>query len=117
MLRAAIDRWLLAAKAEQGCCTRDPNSPLRRFAVGSMLVNRDNLEAGIPHLLKARAVRDEAGRISCLHAVGIAYASLGDLETALHYLRRAREAADSGRDAKLVDAIDEDLWLPEDAAK
>ena len=100
----------------RGALEQKPDSPQSHFSLGRMLVKQEDFEQGIPHLLKALAVEDEATRVSYLHAVGVAYASLGDLDNALRYLRRARESAAARGLTKLVESIDEDLRLLEDAA-
>jgi len=56
-------------------------------------------------------VQDEEARTSYLHAIGIAYAELGDLDNALRYMRQARERAVARNYTKLVETIDEDLRL------
>ena len=95
---------------------KDPDSPQSHFSLGRMLVKQENFEQGIPHLLKALAVENQETRTSYLHAAGIAYASLGDLDNALRYIRRARQTARAGNYTKLAESIDEDLWLLEGAA-
>jgi len=88
-----------------------PDFPQAHFNLGRILVKLENFEEGIPHLLKALATEDEESKASYLQALGIAYASLGDLENALRYMNRARQRASAQKQAKLVEGIDEDLRL------
>jgi len=94
---------------------QNPDSPQTHFSLGRMLVKQENFEEGIPHLLEALTVQDEEAKTSYLHAIGIAYAELGDLDNALRYMRQARERAVVRSHTKLVETIDEDLRLLADA--
>jgi len=90
-----------------------PEFPQAHFNLGRILVKQDNYEEGIPHLLKALATDDDQIKTSYLHAIGTAYASLGDLENAVLWMRLARQKAAAQNMAKLVQTIDEDLRLLE----
>jgi len=88
-----------------------PNSPKTHFSLGRILVKQENYEEGIRHLLKALATDEEETRTSYLHAIGIAFTSLGDLESGLRYLRLAREKAVALKQTSLLESIDEDMRL------
>jgi tetratricopeptide (TPR) repeat protein len=88
-----------------------PDFPKTHFSLGRILVKQEDYEAGIPHLLKALATEDEESKSSYLHAIGIAFGSVGDLENGLRYLRLARQKAAATNQTKLVETIDEDLQL------
>lgn len=89
----------------------NPDFPQAHFNLGRILAKQENFEEGIPHLLKALATEDEEIKASYIQALGIAFASLGDLENALRYMHLARQRASAQKQAKLVEGIDEDLRL------
>ena len=88
-----------------------PELPQPHFNLGRLLVEQQNYEEGIPHLLKALSTDDENLKTSYLQALGIAYASLGDIENALRYMNRARQRGTAQNQTKLVESIDEDLRM------
>jgi len=88
-----------------------PDFPQPHFNLGRILVEQGNYEEGIPHILKALSTEDESLKSSYLHALGIAFASFGDLENALRYMRLARQRASAQNQTRLVESIDEDLRL------
>lgn len=90
-----------------------PDFPQPHFNLGRILVKQEDYEEGIPHLLKALSTEDAVTRTSYLHAVGVAFASLGDLEDALRYMHVAREQAAARNQTELVESIDADLRLLE----
>ncbi|PYV07433.1 MAG: hypothetical protein DMG26_00115 [Acidobacteria bacterium] len=93
-----------------------PDFPQAHFSLGRILVRQEDYEQGIPHLLQALTTDDEEAKVSYLHAVGIAYADLGDLSNGLRYLHLAREKAAVRHQTALVKSIDDDLQLLEGAA-
>lgn len=95
----------------------NPNFPQAHFNLGRILVKQEDYEEGIPHLLKALTTQNEETKTSYLQAIGIAYASLGDLEDALRYLHLARDKATVQNQTKLVESIDDDLQLLEGNAR
>jgi tetratricopeptide (TPR) repeat protein len=88
-----------------------PAFPQAHFNLGRVLVKQEDFEEGIPHLLKALATEDEEIKASYFHALGIAFATFGDLENALRYMRLARQRASAQNQTRLVESIDEDLRL------
>jgi tetratricopeptide (TPR) repeat protein len=88
-----------------------PEFPQAHFNLGRVLVTQENYEEGIPHLLKALATKDQASKTSYLHALGIAFSSVGDLESAIRYLHLARAKAVANKETKLLAGIEEDLRL------
>ncbi len=92
---------------------KNPDFPQAHFNLGRILVKQENYEEGIPHLLKALTTENEETRTSYLQAIGIAFASFGDLENALSYLHLAREKAAARNQTSLMESIDDDLRLLE----
>ena len=92
---------------------KNPDFPQAHFNLGRILVKQENYEEGIPHLLKALTTENEEIRTSYLQAIGIAFASLGDLENALSYLHLARKKAAARNQTSLMESIDDDLRLLE----
>jgi tetratricopeptide (TPR) repeat protein len=88
-----------------------PELPQAHFSLGRILARQGNYSEGIQHLLRALTVQDEGTKVSYLYAVGLAYASAGDLENAVRYLRLARVKAAARNDSKLLDSVSEDLRL------
>ncbi len=106
-------KLLEAVEEFQKALEGSPDFPQANFSLGRVLVKEGKFEEGIPRLLKAVAVADEATKPSYLYAVGIAYADLGDLENGLRYLRLAREKAEAENQSSLLQRIDDDRRLLE----
>jgi tetratricopeptide (TPR) repeat protein len=90
-----------------------PDFPQAQFSLGRMLLKQENYEEGIPHLLRALSTDDEEIKSSYLHALGIAYADLGDLLNAVRYMHLSREKAAALHQANLLERIDQDLEMLE----
>lgn len=88
-----------------------PDFPQAHFSLGRILVKQENYEEGIPHLLKALSTGDEEKKASYLHALGIAYADVGDLVNASRYMRLARDKAAARHQSELLENINDDLRL------
>jgi tetratricopeptide (TPR) repeat protein len=88
-----------------------PGFPKTHFSLGRILVKQESYEEGISHLLKSLATEEPETKSSYLHAIGIAFATLGDVENGVRYLRVARRKAAAQNQAQLVETIDEDLRL------
>lgn len=88
-----------------------PGFPQAHFNLGRILAKQENYEEGIPHLIQALSTNEEDSKASYLQALGIAYASLGDVENARRYLRLARQTAAAHSQMQLAGSIDDDLKL------
>jgi tetratricopeptide (TPR) repeat protein len=89
----------------------NPEFSQARFSLGRLLVRQENFEEGIPHLVQALARASEDLQPSYLHALGLAFTNLGDIENGLRYLRLARGRATARQQTELLQSIDEDLQL------
>ncbi|PYS61746.1 MAG: hypothetical protein DMF76_10210 [Acidobacteria bacterium] len=92
-----------------------PDFPQAHFNLGRLLVNQGRYKDGIDELLKTLNTQDEETKATYLYAIGVAYARAGDRENGIHYLRLARDQAASRHQSSLLDSIDRDLRVLEEA--
>ena len=75
---------------------------------GRMLVNQQDYKEGIKELEKTIQPEDE-NTARYLYALGAAFARFGDRQSALRYIRQAREKAATRGQTDLLRSIDHDL--------
>ena len=85
-----------------------PNNRQAHFNLGRTLVNQRNYTEGIVELRKALEPQDE-DTPRYVYALGAALARSGDRESAVRYLRQAREGAEAHGQSALIASIDRDL--------
>ena len=91
-----------------------PDFRAAHFHLGRLLANRGAYDAAIGHFLRTLTPEDESTP-SYLYALGAAYARAGDRESALGYVRRARDQALSRGQTQLLSSIERDLRTLEGA--
>ena len=85
-----------------------PDFRLARFHLGRILVNQKKFNEAIQEFLKTLSPEDESTP-SYLYALAAAYARAGNRESALLYIRKAREQAVARGQTQLLVSIDRDL--------
>ena len=78
------------------------------FNLGRVLVNQEDYKEGIKELQKTIQPEDE-NTPRYLYALGAAFARFGDRQSALRYIRQAREKAAARGQTDLLRSIDHDL--------
>lgn len=91
---------------------RRPDYRLAHFHIGRLLANRKKYAEAIEHFLKTLTAEDDSTP-TYLYALAAAYARAGNKESALTYGRKARDAAASRNQTRLLDRIDKDLLVLE----
>ena len=86
-----------------------PDDAQAHFALGRIAVSQDDYAEGIRHFQICLRAEKGGNRPAYLYALGAAYARSGDRNSALQYLRQAREGAAALGQSKLVEAIQDDL--------
>ena len=109
-------RLLLEAAAEyQRAIENKPSDRQAHFNLGRILVNERKYQEGIAELEKTIAPEDEKTP-RYLYALGAAFARWGDRQSALRYIRRARQGAAARGQSDLLASIDRDLHALEGAS-
>jgi tetratricopeptide (TPR) repeat protein len=85
-----------------------PGDRQAHFNLGRILVNQQDYKEGIQELEKTIQPEDE-NTPRYLYALGAAFARSGDRQTALRYIRQAREKAAARGQTGLLASIDRDL--------
>lgn len=85
-----------------------PSDRQARFNLGRVLVNQRKYQEGIKELEKTIQPEDE-NTPRYMYALGAAFARSGDLQSALHYIRQARDGAVARGQSELVASIERDL--------
>ncbi len=85
-----------------------PNDRQAHFNLGRVLVNAEKYDEGIRELEKTIEPEDE-NTPRYMYALGAAFARSGDRESALRYIRKAREGAVALGQSGLVASIERDL--------
>lgn len=105
------------ALAEYEAAIKDrPDYRLAQFHVATILLNRKQYDEAIQHLLTTLSPEDE-DTPKYLYALGIAYGRSGNLESALKYIRMARDQAAARKQTELLANIDKDLRTLEQDVK
>ena len=100
---------LLEAEAEyRRAIENKPNNRQTHFNLGRVLVNQEKYEEGIRELKKTIEPEDE-NTPRYRYALGAALARSGDRDSALRYIRQAREGAVALGQSGLVASIERDL--------
>ena len=97
-----------AAAEYQKAIDNKPSDRQAHFNLGRILVNQKRYQEGISELGKTIDPEDEETP-RYLYALGAAFARLGDRQSALRYIRRAREGAEARGQSALLASIDRDL--------
>jgi superkiller protein 3 len=97
-----------AATEYRNAIENKPSDRQAHFNLGRILVNQKNYQEGIGELQKTIEPEDDKTP-RYLYALGAAFARSGDRESALRYIRRAREGAVARGQADLLASIDRDL--------
>ena len=106
---------LLEAEAEyRRAIENKPNNRQTHFNLGRVLVNQEKFEEGIRELKKTIEPEDE-NTPRYRYALGAAFARSGDRDSALRYIRQAREGAVTLGQSGLVASIERDLRALEPA--
>src|SRR6266581_7155921 len=85
-----------------------PSNRQAHFNLGRVLVNQQKYQEGIQELEKTIEPEDD-DTPRYVYALGAAFARSGDRQTALRYLRKAREEAVARGQSELVASIERDL--------
>lgn len=85
-----------------------PGDRQAHFNLGRILVNQKKFQEGIQELKKTIEPEDESTP-RYIYALGAAFARSGDRQTALLYIRRARDGAASRGQSSLLASIERDL--------
>ena len=110
-LGAVLEQRGRYAEAEvefQTAIAQQPGYRLAHFHLGRLLVNRKDFSAGIEHLLKTIEPEDDSTP-GYLYALGASYARAGERDSAIKYLREARDQAQSRGQHELLASIERDL--------
>src|SRR6266513_119852 len=100
---------LLEAEAEyRKAIENKPNNRQTHFNLGRLLVNQEKFEEGIRELKKTIEPEDE-NTPRYRYALGAAFARSGDRDSALRYIRQAREGAVALGQSGLLASIERDL--------
>ncbi len=100
---------LLEAEAEyRRAIENKPNNRQTHFNLGRVLVNQEKHEEGIRELKKTIEPEDE-NTPRYRYALGAAFARSGDRDSALRYIRQARDGAIALGQSGLVASIERDL--------
>ena len=100
---------LLEAEAEyRRAIENKPNNRQTHFNLGRVLVNQEKYEEGIRELKKTIEPEDE-NTPRYRYALGAAFARSGDRDSALRYIRQARDGAVALGQSGLVASIERDL--------
>jgi tetratricopeptide (TPR) repeat protein len=97
-----------AAAEYQKAIDNKPSDRQAHFNLGRVLVNQKKYQEGISELEKTIEPDDEKSP-RYLYALGAAFARSGDRQSALRYIRRAREEAAARGQSDLLASIDRDL--------
>jgi tetratricopeptide (TPR) repeat protein len=97
-----------AAAEYQKAIDNKPSDRQAHFNLGRILVNQKRYQEGISELEKTIEPEDEKSP-RYLYALGAAFARSGDRQSALRYIRRAREEAVARGQSDLLASIDRDL--------
>jgi tetratricopeptide (TPR) repeat protein len=101
-----------AATEYQKAIENKPGDRQAHFNLGRVLVNQKQYQAGIGELEKTIEPEDDKTP-RYLYALGAAFARSGDRQSALRYIRRAREGAAVRGQTDLLASIDRDLHVLE----
>ena len=100
---------LLEAEAEyRRAIENKPNNRQTHFNLGRLLVNQEKFEEGIRELKKTIEPEDE-NTPRYRYALGAAFARSGDRDSALRYIRQARDGAVALGQSGLLASIERDL--------
>src|SRR5437763_7034371 len=100
---------LLEAEAEyRKAIENKPNNRQTHFNLGRLLVNQEKFEEGIRELKKTIEPEDE-NTPRYRYALGAAFARSGDRDSALRYIRQARDGAVALGQSGLLASIERDL--------
>ena len=97
-----------AAAEYRSAIENKPGDRQAHFNLGRILVNEKKYQEGIGELQKTIEPEDDKTP-RYLYALGAAFARSGDRQTALRYIRRAREGAAARSQVDLLASIDRDL--------
>jgi tetratricopeptide (TPR) repeat protein len=97
-----------AATEYQKAIDNKPSDRQAHFNLGRIWVNQKRYQEGISELEKTIEPEDEKSP-RYLYALGAAFARSGDRQSALRYIRRAREDAAARGQSDLLTSIDRDL--------
>ena len=92
----------------EACLKSQPDYRLAHYHIATILARQNKYDEAIEHLLKTLTPADD-NTPGYLYALAIAYGRKGDRETALKYMRMAREEAAARHQSQLLTSIDRDL--------
>jgi tetratricopeptide (TPR) repeat protein len=92
----------------EACLKSQPNYRLAHYHIATILARQNKYDEAIEHLLKTLTPEDESTP-GYLYALAIAYARKQDRESALKYMRMARDQAAARNQSQLLASIDRDL--------
>ncbi len=101
-----------AAKHFKVAIENKPNYRPARYNLGRILIHQGKIEEAIGHLLQTLTQEDE-DTPRYMYALGAAYARAGNRESALKYLRDARQRAVALGQSDLLRSIEKDLKVLE----
>jgi tetratricopeptide (TPR) repeat protein len=101
-----------AARHFRSALENKPNYRLAHFHLGRILLHQGKTSLAIDHFLQTLGVEDDSTP-GYMYALGAAYARLGNRQSALQYIREARQRASALGQKELLTSIERDLKILE----